>query len=407
VLEDTDIIISKISMEKAFYYRKGPLIKEKLEKYTDIFHDVVKVSSFNDKEISSYIREVTSNKQITLKHPLLGEDTFSYKSKIIGMCNVIKFANNNKENAWYLIQLTKFVSAVFCDGEIVFCNDNLKVIKNVCEVIIQPEFLEIGGSDFKRFDGVILNQIRPAHYLYDQHYSAYNIIEEYPEVKDNFYLGCNNYYDKLPGIEFKSSNNESCYVFCCNNYNHNFKVINASESYYKYLYESAESKSINSDFVLWIGVTGQKRSWCEQVVGYANIINYFHDKYKSMTVIIDGWTSYTGGSGTNQDDITVFDEIKSLINPSVNVISVINLEYKTKIGYAKNIDLFISNAGGGAIVPLKICNKKGVVHSNGGFNPFNIKDGGDVNIIVTGGSKDGMFDDYSIDWKDILSLSNS
>jgi hypothetical protein len=56
---------------------------------------------------------------------------------------------------------------------------------------------------------------------------------------------------------------------------------------------------------------------------------------------------------------------------------------------------------------LKICNKKGVVHSNGGFNPFNIKDGGDVNIIVTGGSKDGMFDDYSIDWKDILSLSNS
>jgi hypothetical protein len=73
----------------------------------------------------------------------------------------------------------------------------------------------------------------------------------------------------------------------------------------------------------------------------------------------------------------------------------------------KNIDLFISNAGGGAIVPLKICNKKGVVHSNGGFNPFNIKDGGDVNIIVTGGSKDGMFDDYSIDWKDILSLSNS
>ena len=70
---------------------------------------------------------------------------------------------------------------------------------------------------------------------------------------------------------------------------------------------------------IWIGITGQKRSWQEQIEGYAGILNKLLEEYNGLTVIIDGMTATYGQVINNSEDSYVCEEIKSRLNRQINI----------------------------------------------------------------------------------------
>ena len=46
----------------------------------------------------------------------------------------------------------------------------------------------------------------------------------------------------------------------------------------------------DSEPLVWVGITGQKRCWLEQISGTVHILNKLYEYYPNLGVIFDGWT---------------------------------------------------------------------------------------------------------------------
>lgn len=183
------------------------------------------------------------------------------------------------------------------------------------------------------------------------------------------------------------------------------------------LYSSSNRIKINTkdyDLVLWIGITGQKRSWIEQVEGYSSIIQQLSKNIAKILVVVDGWTSTKDEIQAISGDNEVYLEIASRCSDYADFISVIGLDYSTKVSVCKDVDFFIANAGTGSMVPLRICKKDGVLHSNKSLFTFPddyVKRGQNIKFVNKNliGVKDneGVFEaliSYQINWKVVYNL---
>ncbi len=129
------------------------------------------------------------------------------------------------------------------------------------------------------------------------------------------------------------------------------------------------------NFVLWIGITGQKRSWLEQIDGYAMITNQLSKIYSNILLVIDGATSAIEPSDTIKnmisEDTIIYDAIVQKLNSNISVLNLIGEIYEKKLQIAMQADLFIVNSGTGGIIPIKFCkNCLTIVHSNTRFMNF-------------------------------------
>lgn len=164
------------------------------------------------------------------------------------------------------------------------------------------------------------------------------------------------------------------------------------------------------DLVLWIGITGQKRSWVEQVDGYAEIVRALSSSFSNLLVYIDGHTAAEGQKATNDADAQVARKLITEIGKSARVVSLVGLDYPTKIELCHGVDIFIANGGTGSFVPLRVCRKPGLLHSNENLWTFRGDDYPDtvvftpphiVHEIASADKKQAQFVSYSIAWQEI------
>ena len=122
------------------------------------------------------------------------------------------------------------------------------------------------------------------------------------------------------------------------------------------------------DFLLWIGITGQKRAWVEQVEGSVKIIKHIAKTYSNPCIVIDGWTSCVSSNAEDQkeaeNDMKVFREIRAAFDTNINFYSLIGTELLEKIAVAQKIDFFVANAMTGSMNVARVCGKPGVAHSS-------------------------------------------
>ena len=120
--------------------------------------------------------------------------------------------------------------------------------------------------------------------------------------------------------------------------------------------------------LIWIGVTGQKRCWLEQVNGVANILNTLHFYYPNLGVVFDGWTPPLVNSDyhrkESRKDSRVIDRIiKRLRFRNQGCFGVIaGLPMLEKIRIGLSVDFFITNYTSGSLNVARICQKPGVGH---------------------------------------------
>jgi hypothetical protein len=120
--------------------------------------------------------------------------------------------------------------------------------------------------------------------------------------------------------------------------------------------------------LIWIGITGQKRSWVEQVDGIASILNQLIQVYPSMGVVFDGWTSpinpdhYHKREARNDDRVIsrICRQLKVTKKNRIGVLAGLPLLDKIRVGL--EIDAFISNYTTGSMNVARICKRPGVGH---------------------------------------------
>jgi hypothetical protein len=96
-------------------------------------------------------------------------------------------------------------------------------------------------------------------------------------------------------------------------------------------------------------------------------------KFENLAVYVDGYTSEhdrPSPISVVEEDLEIFHKICDKVNKSVSMVSLIGATYVQKISYCNTVDAFLANGGNGSFVPLRICKKVGLIHSNSKFLSF-------------------------------------
>ncbi|MEL0630489.1 hypothetical protein [Psychromonas aquatilis] len=361
-----------------------------------------------NREAVRFLLQLLGEGSVSIKHPSLDVETFPRASKRVGMANVILFSDEHLNNHWYYIQVTKLIDGYYLSNKEFFNPRDMPDVLKVKQLIDTKKLVFNLTSNSNQVDGLIFSQCRPYHYFYDQ-FVNYFKLSSFKNIDDYCFTDETCFYSQTPSMSFKSIVKPGCYFFPCTlpgNYHDN-----DAKKMHDFLKNNAEVKHLKSDFTLWIGITGQKRSWVEQVDGYIEIIKNLSDMYSSITIIVDGWTNYVNDSSFNIEDNEVYDLIREKFtsNEDINFINLINKGYMSKVSYANNCDCFIANSGTGCMVPLLFSNIKGVIHGNGVLNTFKKIYNDNVylvpkNKIISQQSKVIMVNSYSISWQVIFNL---
>ncbi len=388
------------------------------------------------------IESVFADDNRTFEHPQKAGIFTKPKGQItLGMWNAIVFSDDDDNHPWVIIQSTSFIDILITEETIYYIGKNPSpyVQKQVVRIIEHIVNGSLGQGEAKKI-AFCIGQTTPFHFFYDQfkylpfvcsskqvyrnkHPVFYDpaifgisLVDEpdpdyvyfYPAaVTQNScnalgFGGCDRQQkvrniDKLSNSEVTGARVRHCMEFMEQKIQQN-----------GYALETAAMKNGNTR-VLWIGITSSKRSWIEQVEGYINIIRHIADKGAKITVYVDGMTSSIDQEKVPPGDTAVFNDIREQLADLANVTltSLIGMDYKTKVAYCKSVDAFICNGGTGSFVPMRVCNKPGIIHTNSRLLTF--PDRYDSVEIITGEDTGGQSEldaagttSYSLSWRAIL-----
>lgn len=191
-------------------------------------------------------------------------------------------------------------------------------------------------------------------------------------------------------------------------------ILNAALSKRNEYTESKTSETLR----LWWGVTGQKRSWIEQVGGTAYILEQLSEEYPELEVIFDGWTCPPDPGPNDAQEIRndegVVAAILSLLKKPILTRSIIGKTSLEKIAIATTCDAFVANYSTGSMHVSRFARRPGVVHINNKI-PKGVHIQHRAVVVPASRTRDLPEDDdkradfvsYSIDPDDILFLLRS
>lgn len=316
-------------------------------------------------------------------------------SSVIGSINFIYIKNAGTE--YYYIQHISSIDAVYFPktNDLVLIGGHA-IIDFINEIIDALKKINIISNDIDhhlKLEGYLVGYHRPYHILYDT-FPIFNYLLEKGFLSKNSRIYFHKNFNFISYDLFKEkiipkeySSHTKFNDFLAENKSYIFKIgfsfqrftmnmeksllidytdkilVEKSTNLYK---QSNYSKILdNSDFVLWVGITGQKRLWLEQVDGIKLIVNYIREKYQNPCVVIDGWTSVlekTENDKTEiENDMKIFNSIFDSTN-QINYINLIGATLLEKIYVASKIDFFVTNALTGSINVARICRKPGIAH---------------------------------------------
>lgn len=313
-----------------------------------------------------------------IKHPLRSELlTYCFGNEFSGMDNALFFGDEAGENRWILLQREHFVSAAITENEV--CNPwNLDTIEKWNEKFQRGEFSHYWQAR-RPFGGFAVSTTRPYHFFYDQLINLQWFADHLPAGIADITRGPHCYLD--PSVAL--GGNVGCQPYNNNKFYLLPTIVGANwrrDLHPAEFYSEASKleRRIHShfpmvektkDLCVWIGVTGQKRSWVEQIPGYVSIVRRL-SQIQNIQLLIDGLTSEDGRSGDFPEDRIIVEEIISDLPSNVSCENLVGADYGKKISLCKAADVFVTNGGTGSFVPLRICQIPGVIHYSPGLLAF-------------------------------------
>lgn len=350
-------------------------------KFDNIISQIyIDIKNKNVKNLLSILKNILSESTLDLPHPdypnIMTRARFSAAN--VGQ-NYILFTDNLNNHPWILAQSMSMIDFMITD-KVYLCSPR-PVVPNLSVHLrkIKEKYNKIGLAEYTEsfLAGLLLGTNRPYHFFYDQYkYLCYLVENNLIPIDKNIVTNVDPFYSLLP-LKKEST------PYCDKNIylkltvlaqglsgaNHSFFSKKLMEDMEKFLLEDSIKELSNAkktffSLSIWIGITGQNRSWNEQVLGYIQILNKLASFYQTVLVLVDGLTSSINKTIDNSEDDDIFKAISLELDDNITVKSTIGLTYKHKIQLCNDVDVFIANAGSGSLVPLRFCKKPGVLHSN-------------------------------------------
>lgn len=320
------------------------------------------------------VLEVVAADEIVLPHPETGVMCHCRSSDRLDMSNRLFFSDGSDGNHWCLIQKWNFFDFAVTETSII-------------PISSKPDFsderpisqLRAGDCDHywdmrHDYGGLIVSSPRPYHYFYDQLLHLPDIVDNMPENKrivhidDTAFLSPKSVWN-MPAEDTKINKYYLSPIILgggqlrAKKRSEFFRLADRMEKAIASMI-TGRTPDPRADLVLWIGITGQKRSWVEQVEGYAQIVRHLSSSFSDILIYTDGFTAPQGNKIKKDADTQVVKELEAKIGGKARVISLIGDDYPTKIERCQGVDIFIANGGTGCFVPLRVCRKPGLLHSN-------------------------------------------
>ena len=374
------------------------------------------------------------------------EDGVVLASKLVSAWNVLMVQDAGQR--LFVFQGVTSCDAVFIPGLnllIIVCHISPKqILQCFRELSRTPEFFQIDGSC--SFLGYLVGHSRPYHCNYDSLLALQHIREEgellpedalFSKSDEAFIdlgaaLGLSQHHQcQTRGALNKMTDSQDGYLlklgswFWCDQKPdpRSFELASNVDTSLRQ-YASTDSIFATSgalefmeecEPLLWVGITGQKRCWLEQVEGTAHILNTLYDYYPKLGVVFDGWTPPLISSDYHRKEARKDNDIIQKIIKNLTfrkqgrfgVIAGLPMLEKIRVGIA--VDLFMANYTTGSINVARICQKPGVGHMSRKManhrsqhihyhtreiDPLLVQDQGDSHTLAG-------YIDYSLPWQAI------
>jgi hypothetical protein len=341
-------------------------------------------------ELLAAIYRISKKDDLPIPHPTIsGIVTYPFFSK--GFPNhSIFFIDEDLGCPWVLLQVFSFVDLIITPDQAfglvsIPLIRNKDVIRAACEFGNKSLDLLRASSSIQKiqktrphYRGLLLNADRPFHFLFDELLYFFLIQQEVnlhfsPSFGQLAFVYDSSYGPKVCDNLAFSGFQETIYL--------RLKGVGVHvRTYTGELYESFTQMGIKllednpsrpvpdipgDSFVVWLGITGQKRSWIEQVDGYVEVIEFIGRIHRHVTLIIDGWTQPEGSNKQTPEDWDIAFEIidKAKFHSNTRIVIAIDMNYSQKLRLCSRVDFFIANHGSGCIVPHILLRKPGILHS--------------------------------------------
>lgn len=328
-----------------------------------------------------------------------GEDGVVLGSKLVSAWNVLIV--QEAEQRLFVFQGVSSCDAVFIPGLntlIIVCHiTRQQVFQCLKELEHSPEFFKLVKHSM--FLGYLVGHSRPYHCNYDSLLALQHIREEGELLaEDALYSKSDEaFIDLGSGLELvqkhqylsrsslnKMTEKHNGYLlklgswFWCDqkpNIRSLELAIRVDQSLRKFASNESTIASSGALAVmeecqplLWVGITGQKRCWIEQVEGTVNILNTLYEYYPRMGIIFDGWTPPLSSSNYHRSESRKDSEIIQKIIKNLKFRNqgrfgiIVGQTMLEKIRVGMSVDLFMANYTTGSINIARICQKPGVGH---------------------------------------------
>ncbi|MFN4329315.1 MAG: hypothetical protein ACK4FF_10615 [Limnobacter sp.] len=119
-------------------------------------------------------------------------------------------------------------------------------------------------------------------------------------------------------------------------------------------------------FVLWLGISAQKRVWLNQSEGLAKVIALFQRQFPNLLVAFDGWTAPARPLQTDlaeiQRDRLVMIEVLNRLPVRPAHVDLIGQTMSKKIAVAQYANFYFTSALTGSVWVSRAFQKKGILH---------------------------------------------
>lgn len=349
-------------------------------------------------DFNEQVLSIIHQDSIVFEHPFKkGIKTYCRFSYGKGV-RVLFFSDEQFLNRWCLVQSGFFFNGLICE-DITYKSATWLPdwsLKRGKDLIDEAESKFDCYSTVRQYGGLLVKHPRPYHYIYEQLMSVsiiYNSRHKFTNVISyNFEVSLSFFdlRDVIPEAVPISSEHEDFYylspALSVRSDTSDFKFQDIES----FTFNSLVSKYTNSemtvtlkekyDFIIWLGITGQKRGWVEQVEGYRLIIEKLKNHYGKVLVLVDGWTSFYSGKIKKISDDAVFNELSEGVSENITFLSMIGMPYSMKIDLCNVSNYFVCNGGSGSLIPVKFSKTNGYIHSNKSLYMFGRT--GDNNRII-------------------------
>ena len=341
----------------------------------------------------------STNGHVECKHTELNFDIF--KSKTVNH-SVFLFCRDDNGLYFIIHQHVTSIDGIYYPSKGVyysFCHGSHNELERVIQLLLDNAFLEEHQAKSKAY---LIGHGRPYHFMYDGMlgletiYTFNNSLDEYTPfytLISNAFIDAAKVYDLKSGVKLVNNSeitelehSGTIFIKIGKHFNNSAnepeireKIECLDERIRRYSHsinsnEDATLANLKKHFpIIWLGVTGQKRSWLEQVEGCAGIINKLHSSFPGMAVIFDGWTSPLTPSTQDiiesEKDRCIVNEIKELIPDTITTIDLIGVTIDKKVRIGTLVDCAVVNYATGSMNVSRICGRPCVTHMNNSFEP--------------------------------------